>query len=166
MGNKIKRRSSRLETTSPERETNNTQIVTPNQGNETLTNFNVIVQEVLGDGNSEDQLTEPSLISNKTQVWTQMFERKSNNMITKIREEIDNKLETIIKEIRTNKNATTATNPRSETLETQNSQTSGSKTDRSIGFRPSNTENSDSEDEDYALRPSEMKDWRHSAQPL
>ena len=78
------------------------------------------------------------------------------------REEMDNELEYILKEIRTNKNASTATNPRYETIETQNSQPSGSKTDRSIRVRATNTENSDSGDEDYPLRPSEMKDLRLS----
>ena len=36
-------------------------------------------------------------------------------MITKLREELDNKLETILMEIRTNRNASTTTNPGSET---------------------------------------------------
>ena len=36
MGNKQKRRSRRLETLSPERETNNTQLETPNSGNDIL----------------------------------------------------------------------------------------------------------------------------------
>ena len=76
MGNKRNRRSRSLETPIPERETNNAQVGTPNPGNETLTNFNVDVQEGLGDGNSENQLTEPSLISSEIQVWTQKFEQK------------------------------------------------------------------------------------------
>ena len=45
-------------------------------------------------GSSENQLTEHSLISNEIQVWTQMFEQKSNDRITKMREEVDKKLET------------------------------------------------------------------------
>ena len=70
MGNKRNRRSRKLETLSPEREVNNTQVETPNTGNETVTNFNVNVQEGLGEGNSENQLTEPCQISNEIQVWT------------------------------------------------------------------------------------------------
>ena len=99
MGIMRNRRCRRLETPSPERETNNTQIDTPNQGNETLPNFNVNVPKGLGDTNSENQLTEPSLISNEIQIWTQMFEQKSKDRITKIREEMDNKLEPILMEI-------------------------------------------------------------------
>ena len=68
-----------------------------------------------------------------------MFEQRSNDSITNIREEIDNKIETISKEIRTNRNTSHATNPRSETTEMQTLQPSGSKTDRSIGVRARNT---------------------------
>ena len=64
------------------------------------------------------------------------------------------------------KRVTTVTNPRSETVETQNIQPSGSKIDRSIGVRASNTKNSDSENEDYLLRDSGMKDLRHPAKHL
>ena len=51
MGNKRNRRIRRLETPSPEREVNSTQLETPNTGNETLTNLNVNVQGNLGDNN-------------------------------------------------------------------------------------------------------------------
>ena len=85
MGNKRNRRCRKLETLSPEREVNNTQVEAPNTGNETFTNFNVNVQESLGDGNSENQLTEPSQISNEIQLETQIFEQKSNDRIMKIR---------------------------------------------------------------------------------
>ena len=67
MGNKRNRRSRRLKTPSPEREVNNTQLETPNTGNETLTNSNVNVQGDLGN-NSENQLTEPSQTSYEIQV--------------------------------------------------------------------------------------------------
>ena len=50
-----------------------------------------------------------------------------------------------------NKGASTVTNPRSEKIETQNTQPSGSKTDKSIGVRTSNFKHSDSENEDYPL---------------
>ena len=66
MANERNGRSRRLETPSLQREVNDAQVETPNTGNETLTNFNVNVQEGLCDGNSENQLTEPSQISNET----------------------------------------------------------------------------------------------------
>ena len=43
MGNKRNRRSRRLETPSPERERERTQVETPITGNESLTNFNTVV---------------------------------------------------------------------------------------------------------------------------
>ena len=65
MGNKRNRRSRRLETPSPEREIERTQVETFITGNETLTNFNKVVQENLGENNSENQFTEPSQFSNE-----------------------------------------------------------------------------------------------------
>ena len=79
-----------------------------------------------------------------------------------MREEMHNKFEAILREIRTNKNASTVTNPRSETNEIQDSQPSGSKT-KSIGVHASNNENSDFENDDYPLRASKMKDVKHPA---
>ena len=60
---------------------------------------------------------------------------------------MDNKFEAILREIKTNKNASTVTNPRSEVNEIQDSRPSGSKT-QSIGVHASNNENSDSEIDD------------------
>ena len=79
MRNRINRRSRRLETPSPEREVDRSQVRTPVTSNATLTNVDVESQEGLGDNNLENQLTEPSPISNEEQVSTQMFEQKSND---------------------------------------------------------------------------------------
>ena len=162
MGNKRSRRSRRLETPSPSREEN---VETPNPGNTTLTNSNLVDQENSGPNILENQLTEPSLISNEIQVWTQEMEKRNNDRIGKMREEIDSKFEAILKEIKTNKNESTITNPRSETNETQNTRPSGSR-DRSIGVHASLNENSDSENEDHPLRASKLKDLRHPAKPM
>ena len=67
MGNKRSRRSRRLETPSPERETSNMQVESPNTGNETLTNFITVLQENLGENNPRNQLIEPSQLSNEIQ---------------------------------------------------------------------------------------------------
>ena len=45
MGNKRNRRSSRLAIPSPDREVNETRVVSPETGNMTLTNSNLNVQE-------------------------------------------------------------------------------------------------------------------------
>ena len=89
-----------------------------------MINFNTVVQEDLGENNSENQLTEPSQISNEIQVWTQIMEQKSDDKIEKKREEMDNKLEAILKEVKSNKTASTVTNPRSDVNEIQDSQPS------------------------------------------
>ena len=76
---------------------------------------------------------------------------------------MNDKLETILKKIRSNKSMSTTTNLRSEVAEAQNSQPSESK---SIRVHASNVENSDSENEDYPLKASGSKDLRHPSKLL
>ena len=166
MGNKRSRRSRRLATPSIERETSETRIDSSETGNITLTNSNLNVQENLGEPNLENQLREPSQISDEIQVWTQIVEQKNTERIERIREEMDSKLEAILKEIKCNKNTSIATNPRSDINEIQEPQPSGSRIDPSIRVHASNNENSDSENNDYPLRASKMKDLKHPAKPL
>ena len=156
MGNRRDRRSKRLETPSPDREVEVTQVGTPITGNETLTNVNTVFQGDLGENNLEDQFTEPSQLSNEIQAWTKIMEQKNNDRFEKMREEMENKLEMILKEMKSKKSASTVTNPRSEINENRDPQPSGSKAKRSIGVHASNNENSDSENEDYPLRASKM----------
>ena len=163
MGNKRNRKSRRLETPSLSREEN---VVTPNPGNITLTNSNLIDQENLGPNILENHLTEPSLISNEIQVWTQEMEKRINDRIGKMREEIDSKFEAILREIKTSKNASTITNPRSESNETQNTQPPGSG-NRSIGVHASENNKSDSKNEDsHPIRASNMHELRNTARPF
>ena len=74
----------------------------------------------------------------------------------KLREEIENNFEAILKEIRTNKSISTVTKPRSNTNEFQNTKPSGSKS-IGIAVRASNVRNSDSEDDDH-LRVSDLRE--------
>ena len=166
MGNRRKRCSRRLETPPPEREVEITHVETPIAGNETLTNINTVVQESLGENESENQLTEPSQICDEIQVWTQVMEQKKNHRFERMGEEIESKFETILKEIKSNKNASTVTNPRLENSEIPNSQLSGSKANRCTGVHASNNESSDSENDDYLLRASKMRNLKHPAKPL
>ena len=78
-----------METPSPDRKVEVTQVGTPITGNETLTNVNTVVQGGLGENNLETQFTEPSQISNEIQVWTQIMEQKNNDRIEKMREEME-----------------------------------------------------------------------------
>ena len=166
MGNKRNRRSRRLETPSPERELNETQVETSTQGNITLTNTESNTQGNLDNDELRSQLIEPSQLSNEIQAWTENFERKNNDRITKMREEMENKLDAILKEIKSNKSVSTVTNPRSEMDDIQNMRPSGSKTNRSIGVHASHIYNSDSENDDYPLQASKMRDLKHPAKPL
>ena len=83
-----------------------------------------------------------------------------------MREEMENKLKTILREIKSNKSASTVTNPRSETNELLDMRPSESNLNKSVGVHASNIENSDSEDEDYPLKASKMKDLKHPAKPF
>ena len=83
-----------------------------------------------------------------------------------MREELGNKLDAILKEIKSNKSSSTVTNPRYEMNDIQNMQSSGSKTNKSIGVHASYNENRDSENEDYLLQASKMRDLRHPARPF
>ena len=65
MGNRRDRRSRTLETPSPDREVEVTQVGTRITGNETLTNVNTVIQGDSGKNNLENQFTEPCQISNK-----------------------------------------------------------------------------------------------------
>ena len=112
MENRRNRRSRRLETLSPDREVEVTQVETPNTGNVTLPNINKVAQVNLGENNSENQLTESTQISNEIQAWTQIIEQKNSHRIEKMRVEKDNKLEVILKEIKSTKSISAVTNPR------------------------------------------------------
>ena len=138
-----------METPSPDRDLSESQVETPNQGNETLNNVISVVQETLGDVVLRPQLTEPSQINKEIQVRTESFEQKNNDTKMKMREEMENKFEAILKEIRTNKSALTITNLRS----------SGSKNDSSTG----NIKNSDTEEDDHLLRASDMNELKNPA---
>ena len=151
MGNKRNRRSRRLETPSPERELNETQVKTSTQGNITLIMGNLDNDEL------RSQLIEPSKLSNEIQAWTENFEQKINDRITKMTEEMENKLDAILKEMKSNKSVSTVTNSRSEMDDIQNMQPSGSKTNRSIGVHASHIYNADSENDDYPLQASKMR---------
>ena len=83
-----------------------------------------------------------------------------------MREEMENKLNAILKEIKCNKSPSTVTNPRSDINDIHNIQPSGSKTNKSIGVHASCDENSDTENEVYPLQDSQKNDLRHPAKPF
>ena len=166
MGIKIYRTIRRLESLSREKDFSETQVETSNQGNDTLTNIDTNVQENLDNFDLRPQLPELNQLSNAIQAWTENFEQKNNDRITKMREEMDIKLDAILIEMKSNKSSSTVTKPRSEKNDTQKMQPLGSKTNRSIGVHASYNEISYSENEDYPCQAYKMKDLRLPAGPL
>ena len=77
MGNRRNRRSRRLETPSPERETSEVRIETPSQGNETLTNGNLQSQESLSETDLRHRLVEPSQVIMKFKLGPRFLNRKT-----------------------------------------------------------------------------------------
>ena len=109
---------------------------------------------------------EPSQISNEFQSWTEIFEQKNNDRIAKMREEMENKLDAILMEMKTSKSTTLTTIPRSEINEIGNMQPTGSGGKKSMGVNASDNESLESENEDIPLKASEMRELRHPAKPI
>ena len=84
----------------------------------------------------------------------------------KMREEMENKLDVILKDINSSKSASLATNSRSETNDVQSMQPSGSRLDQSNGVHASFDKNSELDDEGYPPQTSKTRDLRHPAKPL
>ena len=66
-----------METPSPERGLNDTQVETSTQGNITLTNTESNTQGNLDNDELRSQLIEPSQLSNEFQAWSDNFEQKT-----------------------------------------------------------------------------------------
>ena len=64
---------------SPENETSDIQVETPNQGNKTLLRVHADGREKLVENSLGSQLTKPSQVSNEIQVWTQILEQKNKD---------------------------------------------------------------------------------------
>ena len=65
MGNRRNRRFRRLETPSPDRDVEVSEVGTPITGNKASSKLNTVVRGSLGENNLENQLTEPSQVSNE-----------------------------------------------------------------------------------------------------
>ena len=99
MVNKRNTRSRRQEILSPGGEENRNKADSSETGNITLTKSNLNVEETLGESHLENRLVEPSQISNENQAWTEIFEQKNDDRKSKMREEMENKLDAVLKEI-------------------------------------------------------------------
>ena len=83
-----------------------------------------------------------------------------------MREEMENKLDAILLEIKTSKSTSITINPRSEKNEIGNMPPSGSVGKKFMGVNASDNERLVSENEDIPLKASEMRELRHPAKPI
>ena len=156
MGNNRNRRSRRVESQSSDRD-KNTSETSFTQGNATLVgvseNVNIILDRNLG-----SELTEPSQISNEIKVISQRLTEQNNDKMSQIEEQLNNKFEEILKEIRTNKNHIVITDEE----DAENNQP-GPSNYKNKGLRNKQASNSTSDknkNQDDRFYPSEMSDLR------
>ena len=162
MGNKRNRRSRRVESQSSDRD-ENTSETSFTQGNGTLVGVSENVNNVL-DRNLGSELTEPSLISNEIEVISQRLTEQNNDKMSQIEEQLNNKFEEILKEIRTNKNHLVITDEE----DVENNQPRPSNY-RNKGLRNKHASNSTSnkdKNQDDRFYPSEMSELRQPYTPL
>ena len=102
-GNKRNRRSRRVESQSSDRD-ENTSETSFTQGNASLVDVSENVNNIF-DRNLGSELTELSQNSNEIDVISQRLAEQNNNKMTQLEQQLNNKFEEILKEIRTNRNS-------------------------------------------------------------
>ena len=162
MGNKRSRRSRRVESQSSDRDENISE-TSFTQGNATLVGVSENVSNVL-DRNLGSELTEPSQISNEIEVISQRLTEQNNDKMSQIEEQLNNKFEEILKEIRTNKNHIVIIDGE----DAENNQP-GPSNYRNKGLRnrhASGTTSDKNKNQDDRFYPSEMSELRQQYTPL
>ena len=160
MGNRRNRRTRRNESQSPERDENMSE-TSLLQDNATLTNVSEIVNNVF-DRNLGSELTEPSQISNETEIISQRLSEQNSNKMTQIEHQLNNKFEEILKEIRANKNCNTITDE-----EDVESRQPGPSNAKPKGLRNKHASNMTIErDQDDRFYSSEMSELRQPYTPI
>ena len=122
MGNKRNRRSRRADSQSQDRQ--DSIFEGDEQGNQSLDDFQNNSENVFPNRNLETetadtnrnlvQLREPSETSNEIQVWTERMSQENRSQINEIRQEMNNKFEMLLQEIKENRSVSAITNPRSK----------------------------------------------------
>ena len=162
MGNRRNRRTRRAESQSPDRD-ENTSETSFTRGNATLPNVSENVNNVF-DRNLGSEITEPSQISNEIEVISQRLAEQNNSKMTQIEEQLNNKFEEILKEIRKNRNYNTTTDE--EDVERSQPGPSNSKNRSLRNKHASNTTLDRDKNQDDRFYPSEMSDLRQPYTPL
>ena len=162
MGNKRNRRSRRIESQSSDRDEISSE-TSFTQGNATLVGVSENVITTL-DRNLGSELTVPSQISNEIEVISQRLTEQNNYKMSQIEEQLNNKFEEILKEIRTNKNYIVITDEE----DAENNQP-GPSNYRNKGLRNKHASSSTSDkirNQDDRFYPSEMSELRQPYTPL
>ena len=162
MGNKRNRRSRRVEPQSLDRD-ESTSETSFTEGNATLVGVSENVNNIL-DRNLGSELTEPSQISNEIEGISQRLAEQNNDKMSQIEEQLNNKFEEILKEIRTNKTHIVITDEE----DAENNQP-GPSNYKNKGLRNKHASNSTSDknrNQDDRFYPSEMCELRQPYTPL
>ena len=101
MGNKRNRHSRKVKSQSSDRDEDASE-TSFTQGNATFVDVSENVNDIF-DRNLGSELTEPSQISHEIPAIAQRLSDRNNNNITQIEQQLNNKFEVILKEIRTNR---------------------------------------------------------------
>ena len=126
MGNKRNRRSRRVQSPSLERELSTSEKET-SQGNETVIETLSNFENVSSVRDEEIALDSGTQNEDEMQIWTQRISYKTNKEVANLRKEMDEKLEKILKEMKTNRRTQSVltddienkTPPEQETQKTQ-----------------------------------------------
>ena len=157
MGNKRNRLFRRAESQNVEENLSETSIL---QGNATLTNVSENADNVF-DSNLGSELTEPSQVSNETEVIPQRLTEKHSTKKSQIEEHSNSNFEKILKEIRANRNC-----DRGKEDENCGPGPSSSGNKYLKKKHASNIKNNKSRNHDNHFPPSDMDELRQPTIPL
>ena len=157
MGNKRNRRFRRAESPDVEENLSETSIF---QGNATLTNVSENADNVF-ESNLGSELTEPSQVSNETEVIPQTLTEQHSTKRSQIEEHSNCKIEEFLKEIRANRNC-----DRRKDDENCDPGPSSSGNKHLKKKHASNIKNNKNRNQDNHFPPSDMDELRQSTTPL
>ena len=161
MGNKINRRSRRVESQSSDRD-ENTSETSFTQGNATSVDVSENVNNIF-DGNSGSELTERSQISKEIEAISQRLSEQNTHKITEIEQQLNSKFEEILKEIRPNKESNLTNDE--EDAEDNRPSTSNSENKHLRRRHASNDEFDIDRNQDNRFQSSEMYELRQPSTP-
>ena len=165
MGNKRNRRSRRGQSPSLERELSTSEIET-SQGNETVIEILSNFENVSSVRDEEIALDSGTQNENEMQIWTQRISDKTNKEVANLREEMDEKLEKILKEMKNNRRTQSVPNRRYREQNNLRAATSKHTSNEDGEENASEPENQECEIQYNPFKPSNLNELRTPIQPL